>query len=256
MIASVTEIPWSQLALMVLPVALVIGVLWRWQLNAGMTLYGMARMLVQLLLIGFFLATIFEARTGWIILAVLGVMLMAASWISLRTSSRGRGPLIGPALLSIVIGGGGVLALVTQGVLDLDPWFTPRYVVPLAGMIFASSMNAISLAVERLESELQRGETFTAARGTAYNAALIPITNSLFAVGLVSLPGMMTGQILSGISPFVAARYQIMVMGMLFAAAGISAALFLVLAREQLTRGHSESPSDSTDPAPSTPDMR
>ena len=69
---------------------------------------------------------------------------------------------------------------------------------------------------------------------TAYHAAMIPVINSLFAVGLVSLPGMMTGQILSGVSPLIAARYQIMVMCMIFASAGISTAVFLALGRRQV----------------------
>jgi putative ABC transport system permease protein len=68
-------------------------------------------------------------------------------------------------------------------------------------------------------------------------AALIPITNSLFAVGLVALPGMMTGQILSGISPLVAAKYQIVVMTMLFGTSGISAALYMVLANRSRQQG-------------------
>ena len=84
--------------------------------------------------------------------------------------------------------------------------------VPLAGMVFANGMNAISLAAERFESERQQGVDIHRARSTALQTALIPITNGLLAVGLVSIPGMMTGQVLSGVSPFIAARYQIMVM--------------------------------------------
>lgn len=80
------------------------------------------------------------------------------------------------------------------------------------------------------------------ARRIALNAALIPITNSLFAVGLVSLPGMMTGQILSGVSPLIAARYQIMVMCMIFGAAGISAAIFLAWVESNVTGEASRSP--------------
>jgi len=99
--------------------------------------------------------------------------------------------------------------------------------IPLGGMIFANSMNSISLAGERLESEIDKGATYEKARVIALNAALIPITNSLLAVGLVSIPGMMTGQILSGVSPFIAARYQIMVMCMIFGSTGISVSLFL-----------------------------
>ena len=106
--------------------------------------------------------------------------------------------------------------------------------VPLAGMIFANSMNSISLAGERYQSEQARGADHEKARGIALHAALIPLTNSFLAVGLVSLPGMMTGQILSWVSPLVASRYQIMVMCMIFASAGISTALFLTLCRQRL----------------------
>ena len=118
-------------------------------------------------------------------------------------------------------------------VLDLHPWYWPRYVIPLAGMIFTNAMNSVSLAAERFEAELKRDVAYNEARAIALRASLIPITNSLFAVGLVSLPGMMTGQILSGISPLIAARYQIMVMCMVYGAAGISSASFLMLAKNQ-----------------------
>jgi putative ABC transport system permease protein len=100
--------------------------------------------------------------------------------------------------------------------------------IPLAGMIFANAMNSVSLAGERLEAEITRSSSYEEARNIALKASLIPITNSLFAVGLVSIPGMMTGQILSGVSPLIAARYQIMVMCMVFAAAGISSTIFLI----------------------------
>jgi len=112
----------------------------------------------------------------------------------------------------------------------VDPWFSPRYVIPLAGMIFAGAMNTVSLAAERMQAEIVRETSFSEARRIALQASLIPMINSLFAVGLVSLPGMMTGQILSGVSPMIAAKYQIVVMAMLFGVSGISASLYLVLA--------------------------
>ena len=98
-------------------------------------------------------------------------------------------------------------------------------------MIFANGMNTISVAGERFEAELDGGANYVDARATALRAGLIPITNSLFAVGLVAIPGLMTGQILSGVSPLVAARYQIMVMCMVYGSAGISAAIFLYWVR-------------------------
>lgn len=138
------------------------------------------------------------------------------------------------ALISISVGGGVTLILVSQFVLDVDPWFSPRFIIPLAGMVFANAMTSLSLAVERLNSEIKNGASYEQARGIAFQTALIPIINSLFAVGLVSLPGMMTGQILSGVSPFIAARYQIMVMCMIFSANGLSTAIFLVLLKRDV----------------------
>jgi putative ABC transport system permease protein len=103
-------------------------------------------------------------------------------------------------------------------------------------MIFASSMNGISLAYERVHSELFRDKKYDDARKKSLEAALIPSTNSLFAVGIVSLPGMMTGQIISGVSPLIAARYQILVMCMLYAAAGITTSLFLSIIKVKITK--------------------
>ncbi len=216
-----------------IPAALVIAVMVYRSLQYKTALYAMARMLLQLLLIGYFLIYIFEAQSGYIILVVLTVMLVAASWIALRTVPEHRKALYIKALLSITVGGGVTLLLVTQLVIGIDPWYQPSYMIPLAGMIFANAMTAISLAVERLTHELSNGVDYDKASATAYNAALIPVINGLFAVGLVSLPGMMTGQILSGISPLIAARYQIMVMAMIFGASGLSVLLFLRLVKAE-----------------------
>ena len=220
------------LALAFVPVLVVIIILWKWQMDYQTSVYSVARMLIQLMLIGYFLTYIFESDNAWIVVGVLCVMLFSASWIALRTLSYARKALYFKAFLSIAVGGGCVLILVTQGVLGLDPWYLPSYLIPLAGMIFANAMNSVSLAGERLNAEMKRDLSFDKAKNIALQASLIPIMNVLFAVGLVSLPGMMTGQILSGISPFIAARYQIMVMCMTFGSAGISSALFLILSKK------------------------
>jgi len=186
-------------------------------------------MLVQLLLIGYFLGYIFKADSSIIVLAVLSIMLFSSSIIALRTIQIPKKGLYLKTFFAISISGGLILILVTQGVLGLQPWYLPSYMIPLAGMIFANAMNSVSIAGERLGAEIKRDVPFDEARTVALKASLIPITNSLFAVGLVSLPGMMTGQILSGVSPFIAARYQIMVMCMVYGSAGISSAIFLAM---------------------------
>ena len=228
---SVQIIPLTNLMMAFIPVLAVVGVIFAWSLNTKYTVYAIARMLGQLLLVGYFLTAIFETDSSIVIIAILAVMVFSSSWIALGTVRVQRKKLYVRALCSIALGGFISLLFVTQGVLHLSPWYSPQYIVPLAGMIFASSMNSVSLAAERLYAELERGVLYQEAKRIAFQASLIPVVNSLLAVGLVSIPGMMTGQILSDVSPLIAARYQIMVMCMVFGAAGISAACFLVLAR-------------------------
>ena len=226
---AVQSIQISDLAIAFVPVLVVVVILYRWSCEGGVALYAVARMLVQLLLVGYVLALIFESERATTAITVLAFMLVTASWIALRPIQGKRRRLYSKALISIVIGGVTTLLLVTQGVLRLEPWFSPRHMIPLGGMIFANAMNTVSIAAERFEAEIEDDKDYYGARRTALRAALIPLTNSLFAVGLVSFPGMMTGQILSGVSALVAARYQIMVMCMIFGSAGISSACYLQL---------------------------
>ncbi len=210
-----------------IPVFIVLVIFFRWSLGISSVLHGLFRMCLQLVLVGYVLNFIFDANQPLIIIGVLCVMLGAAGIIALRPVREKRKGLYLKALLSISISGILTLIVVTQGVINLTPWYKPQYIIPLAGMIFANSMNAVSLGAERLEVELARENDYLKARSAAFRAALIPVTNSLFAVGIVSLPGMMTGQILSGVSPLIAARYQIMVMCMVFGSAGIAVALYI-----------------------------
>jgi len=221
-------IPVINLALVAIPAALVVLILWRWSANAGASVYALARMVIQLCLIGYILTYIFETEHAALVLCVLSIMLAVSSWIALRSVPDRRKELYFKALIATLIINACMLALITQAVLESRPWYAPSIVIPLAGMVFAVGMNGISLFVERYFAELERVDDHTA-RNIAYKATLIPITNSLLAVGLVSLPGMMTGQILSGVSPLIAVRYQIMVMLMLFASTGLTSALFYYL---------------------------
>ncbi|WP_372750467.1 ABC transporter permease [Litorivivens sp.] len=225
------EISNLQLAIAFIPAVLALAVFYYWTVGAGNASYAVGRMLLQLLLIGYALTFIFETEHPGVVLAVLTVMLVAAAWISLNSVGEQRTGWLGKAALAIGVVGLAVLALVTQLVVAVDPWYAPQYVIPLAGMIFANTMNAVSLAAERYLSERNDQHDYESARRRAFKAAMIPVVNSLLAVGLVSLPGMMTGQILSGVSPLIAARYQIVVMTMLFGAAGLSTAWFLVMLR-------------------------
>lgn len=236
MSSSIQIIPTFNLALAFIPVIAVMIILYKWSLEVGNAIYAVIRMLVQLLLVGSVLTTIFQAESAWLVMIVMLVMVTASAWIALGTVKEKRRMLFQHALIAISLGGGIVLILVTQGVINLNPWFEPKYMIPLAGMIFANSMNSVSLAAERLQAEISRKLPYIQARNIAFQAAFIPVINSLLAVGLVALPGMMTGQILSGVSPIIAAHYQIVVMCMIFGSAGLSTAYFLAIAKPVFTQ--------------------
>lgn len=219
-------ISWTELGWCLIPVVLVTAIFWRWSGSTKEPLLASARMLVQLLGVGYLLVIIFARPSLWISAAVLLVMLIAASWISIRPVKHHVG-IFKPALVALLCSVSIHLAISIGLVLDVKPWFDPQILIPLAGMYFANTMNAISLAAERFYAELDSGKDYLSARNTAFDAAMIPQINALLAVGLVALPGMMTGQILSGVSPLIAVRYQIMIMAMILGSAGIGAALLL-----------------------------
>ena len=226
---ALTSIPFTRLLIIFIPSGILSFIIYSWSLEWKNSLYALGRMLGQLIIIGYFLSYIFDSNSSLIVLCILILMVVIASWIALRILNKKRINLLKYAIIAIAFGGGVILFIVTQLLLQLDPWYRPRIVIPLAGMIFSSAMNGVSLAAERLQAEIDKGIRFDDAKKIAFKASLIPIINSLFAVGLVSLPGMMTGQILSGISPLIAARYQIMVMCMIFNSVGLASYIFLVL---------------------------
>lgn len=226
---AIIELP--QLALAFIPVLAVIFIQLNWSLPQKRTIHALVRMLVQLLLVGFFLGYIFESNSAWLVLILLIIMVLFSSWIALNNIEAPKSQLFQRAVLAISFSGALTLFIITQGVLQLSPWYHAQTLIPLAGMVFASGMNSVSLSGERFYSELTNKVSYEQARNTAFQASMIPNVNALLAVGIVSLPGMMTGQILSGVSPFIAARYQIMVMCMIFASAGISSAYFLYLSK-------------------------
>jgi putative ABC transport system permease protein len=229
---------------------LTLVILYRWSHDYRGKFYTLIRMPVQLLVLGYILAFVFLADNAWLVVAVLVGMVLASSWIALRSVKIPRRILYTRAIVAITLGGGCSLVTASQGVLGLDPWYQPRYLIPLAGMIFATAMNSISLAAERFETEIKQGCDYKAARNIALRVSLIPITNSMSAVGLVLIPGIMTGQMLSGVSPHIAARYQIMVMCMSFAAAGLSSACFVALLKSGIS---GFAPQKAAAPAYTTP---
>lgn len=260
--ANTIDVTWLDLALVVMLVLVAAGIS-RWQrlgLERGY-IVGAVRALLQLFGVGYVLVYLFEAEKWWLVLLALAVMLVAATAAATRgrALAAGRQRLWAISGTGMLISSGLTLAYVTQVVLRVQPWYEPRYLVPLFGMIVGNAMNGAALATERLASEMeaQRGvlEAYLALGATparaaadpvkrALSAALIPSINGLMVVGLVQLPGMMTGQILAGESPMLAVRYQVVVAFMLTFATALTSAIVVLWYRRtfftaacQLKRG-------------------
>jgi hypothetical protein len=158
--ATLTSIPFLRLLLALAPSLVLLAIMHRWSLGARSALYANARMLVQLLAVGYLLRYIFETDEPTVVVAVVAVMIGVASWIALRplrSEGRAGARRYPQVLIAISLCGVAMLGLVSQVVLDLPRWFEPHVVVPLAGMIFANTMNTVSLAAERFEAECRAG---------------------------------------------------------------------------------------------------
>ena len=185
------------------------------------------RMFVQLMVVGYLLHLVFALESALPVLLILMVMIgFAVQTIGARVETKMPNfyRVVGAAIL---FGCGGMTFFFCTLVVGLEPWYDPRYLIPLAGMVIGNSMTGASLAAERLAAEFRerREEIETAlclgssvklaaepAVSSAFRAALIPSVNAMAAMGLVFLPGMMTGQILSGTEPLIAVKYQIAIM--------------------------------------------
>lgn len=231
--------PEMGIALVLIAITMVLSRLEKLGLEKDLMI-GTVRTFLQLSAVGYVLQAIFNANRWYWVLLTLAVMTAVAGYTAAKRATEIPGARW-IAVLSVAIGGLGTLAiLVGLGIIEASPW----YVIPISGMILGNSMNGSALAMNRVSSEikLRRAQIETAlslgatsrqaadpALKAAAKAAMIPNINSMMTVGIVSLPGMMTGQIIAGQPPVEAVRYQVVVMYMITAAvtvASVAAALW------------------------------
>lgn len=221
-------ISFYQLSYMLIPLGITWFIYSSWTKNKKEVALATFRMVLQLLMVGYILRYIFGSKDSVLGFCVILIMISASSFIALRNvKDRDRKNYL-HFFISVLLGSSFNLFLVFYFVLELHPFYQPRYIIPLSGMVFANAMNALSLTAERFENEI-KNHNYEMARAISYKASLIPQINSFFAVGIVSLPGLMTGQILSGVDPIIAVRYQIVIMGMILGSAAMSTAIYLFL---------------------------
>ena len=208
--------------LAILSLRMQLGVTQQLLINAGRTV-------IQLFLIGLVLKAIFtHVHLGWVTLMSIMMLLVAGREVMARQKYRLQGWWgFGIGTISMFISSFSITVIALTVIVNVEPWYTPQYAIPLLGMMLGNTMSGIALGQDRLnqtawqqraiiEARLMLGWTWSQAvrdiRQDSIRAGMMPIINAMAAAGIVSLPGMMTGQILAGAPPVEAVKYQILIM--------------------------------------------
>jgi len=238
---SIIEVSWFDLAWAGGLMLMAVGIShWQKLGLAQRLVLGAIRTVVQLMLVGHVLVYIFALDRWYLVGVALLGMLLVATKAAVNRQLRASRTLLMITGVAMLLASGLTLLYISTLVVRVTPWYNPQYLIPLFGMIIGSAMNAAAIAAERLASEMVARtaeiEAYLALGATAQQAsqqpvrqalraALMPTVNGLMVVGIVTLPGMMTGQILAGASPLIAIRYQIVVAFMQAAAVAITTAI-------------------------------
>jgi len=209
-------------------ILIVLVVSWQLRLRLTKTLLTAAiRTIVQLSFIGLILAWVFAREQWYEVLIILTIMTLIASSAAKNRVKRSYKGLLVDTLLSVSTSAVLVTAIAILAILRVTPWYTPQFIIPILGLILGNSLTAISLTsnqlVESFHQQQSRIEMMLSLSAKPFEAVheqiraaiingMTPTLNSMLVVGIVSLPGMMTGQILAGADPTQAVRYQIITM--------------------------------------------
>lgn len=219
-------------------VIILAGISWRMRFGIERKLLWAAlRTAVQLSLIGLVLKVLFEnATVYWVALMATVMLLLAGREVMARQERRFAGWWgYGVGTLSMFISSFAVTILALLILIQPEPWYLPQYAIPLLGMVLGNTMSGIALGLDRLTTSAwqQRqaiearlmlgfpsGKAIELIRRDSMRVGLVPIVNAMAAAGVISLPGMMTGQILAGTPPMEAVKYQILVMFLIASGTG------------------------------------
>jgi UDP-glucose/iron transport system permease protein len=232
------ELSYFQVALAALLIVVngAISLALRLRLERSLLLAGL-RTVVQLLLVGLVLEWVFRLDRWYVVLGVAAFMtLVAGVTAASRSERRYRGIWL-DTIVSVWASAWMVTAFALFAVMQgIDEWYQPQYAIPLLGMVLGNTLNGISVGLnaftEALATRREQVETLLALGATRWEAAralvqhavrsgMIPTINAMMVVGIVSLPGMMTGQLLSGTSPISAVKYQIVIMFLIASATSL-----------------------------------
>lgn len=236
---------WQLVAVYVFVIILILIVRMRGIAREKQILLSTVRMTVQLVLVGYLLVYLFDNINPFFTIGVVIIMEVFAVYnIFKRTKYRLSKRLKRAVAISMTIGTLSCLFYFLLVVLRVNPWYNPRYFIPIAGMIIGNSMTGVSVGVNQLvdgmqtkkhlvESALMLGASPKIAAkdivNSAFDSAILPTINSMLGMGIVFLPGMMTGQILSGTSPLTAIEYQIAIMLSILGSVALTVVIFVQL---------------------------
>ncbi|STZ14675.1 ABC-type uncharacterized transport system, permease component [Moraxella caviae] len=231
------------LASLLLVITIVISVKLRLGLAKTLIIAGV-RTIVQLSLIGLILAWVFARESAWQVLTILSIMTLIAAFAAKHRVKRPYHGLLFDTIASLSVATGVITLLAMTLILKITPWYRPQYIIPILGLILGNSLTAISLTTNNLINDIHDKKSFVIAKlslsATPFEAThafiknaivngMMPTVNSMMVVGLVSLPGMMTGQILAGADPTQAVRYQIVTMFFICAGSTLASTLAALL---------------------------
>lgn len=236
---------WQLVAAYVFVIILILIVRMRGIAREKQILLSTVRMTVQLVLVGYLLVYLFDNINPFFTIGVVIIMEVFAVYnIFRRAKYRLSKRLKRAVAISMTIGTLSCLFYFLLVVLRVNPWYNPRYFIPIAGMIIGNSMTGVSVGVNQLvdgmqtkkhlvESALMLGASPKIAAkdivNSAFDSAILPTINSMLGMGIVFLPGMMTGQILSGTSPLTAIEYQIAIMLSILGSVALTVVIFVQL---------------------------
>jgi putative ABC transport system permease protein len=219
---------------------------WLLQLGLGRRLLiASVRTVVQLLLTGWILRYVFQWNSPWVVIGLGSAMACIAGLSATNRVRRRYAGLRLDSVLAMWVSSWVVTSLTLTAIVPAEPWYTARYAIPLLGMILGNTLNGISLGIDRFTEELAARrdviETWLSLGATRWEAArdsireavrsgMVPTINAMLVVGIVSLPGMMTGQILAGADPVQAVLYQIVIMFVIAAGTGLGCILAVLQA--------------------------
>ena len=250
MSSSYIPITVEQLALSVLFIVINIALSLGLKLGLAQSLVvASLRMVVQLLLIGYVLNWLFALSQPLPVIALAMIMTTIAGISGVNRTSRRFAGIYWRSLLSVFISSFLITNLTPLGIIQVQPWYDPQYFIPLLGMVLGNTLTGISLGLDRfmesLVNQRQKIETLLSLGATRWEATheeikaairtgMIPMINSMMVMGIVSLPGMMTGQILAGANPLDAVRYQIIIIFAIASATALGTLGVVLLAWQSL----------------------